>query len=360
MKMDLKIKGLTLNDRFFSLPELIQFCKNEINNGKEPDWKLGVYHFILDFLDESSVILQQTSGTTGAQKNVELPKDSMLASAKNTIKFFQLEQKDVAVLCLPIQYIAGKMMVVRALVGEMNLKLLEPSGTPDFSGLSKIDFCAMVPMQAIQLLEKKLWPNIKTLILGGAETGKELLEQLQQLETRVFETYGMAETCSHVALKRLNGVGAEDFFSALADVQLSIDERECLVIEAGFLPEKVVTNDRVEMSESYRFRWLGRFDNVINSGGLKIQPEVMEGQFQAILNKPCAVLGSPDEKLGQKIVLVLETSENETQKQVIGKLSSHFERKLLPKKVYFLQKFPRNKSFKIDRKRLQKIIPEDY
>ncbi len=154
-----EIKGLTLNDQFFALPEIIRFCKNEINAGAAPEWELGVYRFILDFLNDSEVIRQQTSGTTGARKTIEIPKKSMLTSAQNTVDFFQLEEGDVAVFCLPIQYIAGKMMVVRALLANLNLKLIQPSGTPDFTGIEKTDFCAMVPMQASNLLQKNLWPK---------------------------------------------------------------------------------------------------------------------------------------------------------------------------------------------------------
>lgn len=351
-----EIKGLTLNDHFFALPEIIQFCKNEIEVGAEPDWKLGVYRFILDFLNDSEVIRQQTSGTTGTQKIIELPKKSMLTSAQNTVDFFQLKERDVAVLCLPIQYIAGKMMVVRALLANLNLKLIAPSGTPDFTSIEKIDFCAIVPMQASHLLQKNLWPKMKTLILGGAETGPELLEQLQQLETLVYETYGMAETSSHVALKQLNGKQPETTFTALPDVELSTDERDCLVIHAAYLPEKIVTNDRVEMVAPNRFKWLGRLDNVINSGGLKIQPEILEKQFQEILQKSCAIIGKPDDLLGEKMVLVLETSKQEDSKEVLAKLAPHFDRKMLPKEIYFIGELPRNKSFKIDRVALRRKI----
>jgi len=360
MKMDSEIKGLNLNGRFFDLPELVQLCENEIKRGKEPEWKLDVYRFLLDFLNDSGTIFQKTSGTTGAAKSIELLKTSMLQSAKNTIGFFNLKEEDVAVLCLPIKYIAGKMMVVRALLAGMKIHLIGPSGTPDFEGIGKIDFCAMVPMQASSSLQKKLWPEIKTLILGGTETGTELLERLQQLKTQVFETYGMAETCSHVALKQLNGKHPENTFSALPGVQLSTDERDCLVIETDYLPEKIITNDRVEIVSENEFKWLGRFDNVINSGGIKIQPETLEKQFQEILGKACAVIGIPDELLGQKMVLVVETSERTNTEEIIEKLASHFERKLLPKAVYFIDNFPRNKSFKTDRKVLIEQITDKF
>ncbi len=351
-----EMKGLKLNDSFFTVPDLIQFCKNEIKNGIVTDWKLEVYRFILEFLDESKVIRQQTSGTTGARKTIELPKESMLASAKNTVDFFQLKDGDVAVLCLPVKYIAGKMMVVRALLAGLNLKLIQPSGTPDFTGIEKTDFCAMVPMQTSHLLQKNLWPQMKTLLLGGTETGPELLEQLQHLNTLVFETYGMAETCSHVALKQLNGTQRETAFNALPDVQISTDERDCLVIRAAYLPEKIITNDRVQMVDTNRFKWLGRFDNIINSGGIKIQPEILEKQFQEILQKPCAVFGKSDEILGQKIILVVETLHPKQPEEVWAKLASHIERKMLPKEMYFVPSLPRNKSYKIDRMALRKMF----
>ncbi len=344
--MNTEINGLIIDDQYFPKAELIQFCNDEIKAGDEPDWKLGVYQFILDFLDDSDSVVQQTSGTTGAKKNIKLLKAAMLTSAKNTIDFFELRKKDVAVLCLPIQYIAGKMMVVRSFLAELNLKLIPPSGTPDFTGVGTVDFCAMVPMQATHLLEQNLWPDLKRLILGGAETGSELLAQLQQLETQVFETYGMAETCSHVALKKLNGNNAEDLFFALSGVQLSTDERDCLVIDTNYLPGRVVTNDRVEMASTNQFKWLGRFDNVINSGGIKIQPEALEKRFQEILQKICAVLPVPDELLGQKMVLIIETQEKINSEQIVEKLATHFDRKLLPKAVYSITNFPRNRSFK--------------
>ncbi len=356
--MNAEITELTLDDQYFTKAELIQFCESEIITGSAPDWKLDVYRFILDFFSEPTTIQQQTSGTTGAKKTIELSKIAMLTSAQNTINFFQLKKSDLAVLCLPVQYIAGKMMVVRSLLAGLNLKLIQPTGTPNFVGIENIDFCAMVPMQAWHLLEKKLWPNIKTLILGGAETGSELLAQLQQIETQVFETYGMAETSSHVALKKLNGRDAENTFTALPDVQLSTDERDCLVIKATYLPYKIITNDRVEMLSPNKFKWLGRFDNVINSGGIKIQPETLEKQFEDILQKTCTVLGFADELLGQRMVLVVETFEKISSEEILEKLAPHFDRKLLPKAVFFIAEFPRNKSFKIDRKALSRVVLE--
>jgi len=354
--MNREIKGLTLNHHFYAAEELVSFCLSETRSKTAPAWKLDVYRFILDFFDDSGFILQQTSGTTGSPKNLQLPKQNLIESAKLTSAFFQLNESQTAVLCLPAKYIAGKMMVVRALVAGLNLILVEPTGTPDFSALNEIDFCAMVPMQAANLLKQKTWPNLKTLILGGAETNSELKTQLRHLTAKIYETYGMAETCSHIALKQMNGTAPEEFFTALPGVALSVDERGCLAIEAPFLREKIFTNDCVELISENRFRWLGRVDNVINSGGIKVKPESLEEKISGLTGLRCVVVGLPDSLLGQKIVLVVETGEKINTSEIQKKLAGKIEKKLIPKEIYTIGELPRNASFKIDRKKLKDLI----
>lgn len=355
MIMHHEIEGLKLNHRFFPKNELAAFCRKKIAEYKSPEWKLDVFRFILDFLSDSEYILQQTSGSTGTAKTIQLSKQAMLKSAENTVAFFHLEKDQKAVLCLPLKYIAGKMMIVRAILAKMNLILIEPAGTLNFSNIGEIDFCAMVSMQAAKLLEQNKWPNIKTLILGGAETNPELAEKLQMVETNVFETYGMAETCSHVALKRINGENPEEYFTTLPGIKISLDNRECLEIEAPFLNEKIITNDIVELVSENKFNWIGRFDTIINSGGIKIQPEILEKKITGILQKPCVIIGKPDELLGQKVVLIIETEPEDT-KIILEKLAPYFDKKMLPKTIRFLNEFPRNKSFKIDRNLLKGMI----
>ncbi len=358
MIINQEIKGLTLNERFFLPNELEEFCRDEIFRNKSPEWELDVYRFILDFLSDTEFILQQTSGSTGTPKTIQLSKQAILKSAENTIEFFNLRKNQTAVLCLPVKYIAGKMMIVRAFLAEMNLILIEPASLPDFSNLGKIDFCAMVPMQAAKLMELNKWPDIKTLILGGAETNPELTDKLQAVETTVFETYGMAETCSHVALKQINGKFPHSVFTALPGISLSTDERDCLVIDAPFLPEKILTSDRVEMVAQNQFKWLGRIDNMINSGGIKIQPEILEKKIESILQLMCAVIAVPDDLLGQKLVLVVESEIEMNPEKIIQKLSTEIDRKSLPKTVFFLPELPRNSSFKIDRLKLKNLISD--
>ncbi len=350
--MNREITGLTLNNRFFNKTELLAFCKQEITANSCREWQAAVYRFILEFLDDSESISQKTSGTTGAPKTIELQKNAMLESAKITCEFFGLKENNSAILCLPIKYIAGKMMVVRAFYARLNLVLIEPGSRPDFSKLGRIDFCALVPMQASNLIEQNLWPNIKTLILGGAETNAALKTKLQKLETKVFETYGMAETCSHVALKRINGDRTENLFTAVPGVSLSQDERGCLMIEAPFLTEKIITNDCVDLKSENSFSWLGRFDNVINSGGIKIQAEELEKQFTDILHLSCAVVGKPDPLLGEKMVLIVESETERDLNDLRLKLTPHFDKKLLPKSIVRVTELPRNQNFKIDRIKL--------
>jgi len=351
--MKQEVNGLTIENQYFDLYELNEFCENAIARNTEPEWKLDVFRFILEFLSDSEFIFQQTSGSTGTPKTIQLSKQAMLNSAENTIAFFQLEKDQRAVLCLPVKYIAGKMMIVRAFLAKMNLIMIEPSGAPDLSNIEKIDFCAMVPMQAANLLEQNKWPDIKILILGGAETNTQLTGKLQSVKTEVFETYGMAETCSHIALKRINGKNPEEYFTILPEIKISLDNRECLEIEAPFLNENIITNDIVELVSENQFKWLGRIDNVINSGGIKIHPEVLEKKITWILQKPCVILSEPDEILGQKMVLIVETSETENPNQILEKLALHVDKKMLPKSVRFIDTLPRNKSFKIDREGLK-------
>ena len=354
--MKQEIKALTLNGRFFPLNELEEFCREENSKNISPAWQHDIFRFILDFLSESEFISQQTSGSTGAPKTIQLSKQAMLKSAENTVSFFNLERNQKAVLCLPVKYIAGKMMIIRAFLAQMNLILIEPGGTPDFSNLGKIDFCAMVPMQAANLLEQNKWPELKTLILGGAETPLRLAEKLQQAKTQIFETYGMAETCSHIALKLINGADRQHVFTTLPGIRISKDERDCLVIDTPFLNEKIITNDCIELVSENKFKWLGRIDNVINSGGIKIQPEILEKKIEEILQKSCVILSESDEILGQKLVLIIESAMPENPNQIQEKLAPYFDKKILPKSVGFLAEFPRNKSFKIDREELKRLI----
>lgn len=303
-----------------------------------------------------SFFLQKTSGSTGKPKTIRLKKSAMEASAKKTLAYFNLNEGDTALLCLPIDYIAGKMMVVRAMVGGLNLLEIEPKGTPEIPD-QIIHFAAMVPIQVQNLIDSGYdFKNIKTLIIGGASVSYNLLKAIQNIPTAVYATYGMTETYSHIALQRLNGPNPDNCFHLLEGFSISVNKKGCLVIDAPEFSDKpIVTTDLAEIVSPTGFRWLGRADNVINSGGLKISPEELEAELSELLSAECLVVPLPDEKLGQKAVLVLENvyKDKNIDIQRIEKLVG---KHITPKKVFYINSFPRNESMKIDRKKTIEIL----
>jgi len=348
--MNLSAEGISINGKWISAADLPGFCQQRIDSSI-PEWEKKVYRFLLDWIDTNDFITQTSSGTTGMKKEFKLPKSSMIVSAKTTCSYLELKPGENALLCLPVDYIAGKMMIVRAMVCSLDLLLTDPDGTPDFKGYDVIDFCAMVPLQVFNLMNSEgILKRIKNLIIGGGEIREELENRLKNLPTRIYATYGMAETCSHVALRKVNGLNSTSFFSAIPGVNLEKDKRGCLLINADFLPEPIQTNDLVEFSGSNSFLWLGRYDNLINSGGVKIIPEELEEKISKILGTDCAVVGLPDPKLGEKLVLVLEEQTDAMSPEILlKKLRKSLDKHMIPKEIKRINKLPRNTAFKIDR-----------
>ena len=240
-------------------------------------------------------------------------------------------------------------MVVRALELGLDLKVVEPSSNP-LNGIKEIiDFSAMVPFQLENSLNQL--NKIKTLIIGGGQVSPKLVEKLQIESTQVYETYGMTETLTHVAIKPLNGPNISDLFRALDGIHFEKDDRGCLAIHASALnPVPIVTNDLVELIDENSFRWLGRFDNVINSGGVKIIPELVEAKLLSIIpNNRFFINGESDESLGEKVVLVVEGNVIEISFDSLEK----FEK---PKEIYFISEFLETESGKIRRGETLKII----
>ncbi|MBR5878258.1 MAG: AMP-binding protein [Akkermansia sp.] len=277
--------------------------------------KTGILSDLADFLAEwwsdSPGICLQTSGSTGTPKHMLATREAMVASAEASCRFFGLKPGDTALLCLPLQYIAGKMMVVRALVGGLKLIITEPSSTP-LAGLNcDIDFAPMVPMQVSTTLgspegHKKL-VQVRTLLLGGGFVDAALEEQLQALPCRVFTSYGMTETLSHIALRAANGPHRSEFYTPLPEVSLSLTDTGTLQITAPYLGiHQLTTNDLAEVSPDGRFRILGRADAVINSGGVKIQAEDIEQELHRLTGLCVLALPLPHPVLGQCVALLWE------------------------------------------------------
>lgn len=318
-----------------------------------------IIFFLEEWLSHTEKVKIQTSGSTGIPKIFEIEKSRMLSSAKMTCDFLGLKKENSALLCLPIEYISGKMMIARAFERKLILITKEPSTNPLQEINDFIDFCAMTPLQVENSLNKIHW--IKNLIIGGASVSESLKKKISQTLgnshslTRIFETYGMSETLSHIALKQIYPV-QETFFTILDSIKISTDERKCLTISAPKLnPEVLQTNDIVELISEKQFRFLGRYDNVINSGGVKIFAEELENLVKRNIDKDLIFIGKPDEKLGEKLVLIIEGIATEEINHHLSQIN--YESKFhIPKEILFLEKFPRSENGKVLRREVLKLI----
>jgi len=281
---------------------------------------MSLEEFLSEWNNDSPFVHVQTSGSTGVPKPMLAEKRRMLASARITNDFLGLREGDVALLCMSLDYIAGKMMVVRSIERGLKLITVEPSGHPlNHSQLAiddcQIDFAAMVPLQVYNTLqvpeERKRLLQIRHLIIGGGAIDEALGAELKNFPNAVWSTYGMTETLSHIALRRLSGPEASDWYIPFPSVKVSLSEDGCLVIDAPEVcPERLVTNDIAEISPQ-GFRILGRKDNVICSGGIKIQIEEVESRLRPFLRVPYLISKRPDPKFGEVSVLLTEGSVDE-------------------------------------------------
>ena len=281
---------------------------------------MSLEEFLSEWNNDSPFVHVQTSGSTGVPKPMLAEKRRMLASARITNDFLGLREGDAALLCMSLDYIAGKMMVVRSIERGLKLITVEPSGHPlNHSQLAtddcQIDFAAMVPLQVYNTLqvpeERKRLLQIRHLIIGGGAIDEALGAELKNFPNAVWSTYGMTETLSHIALRRLSGPEASDWYIPFPSVKVSLSEDGCLVIDAPEVcPERLVTNDIAEISPQ-GFRILGRKDNVICSGGIKIQIEEVESRLRPFLRVPYLISKRPDPKFGEVSVLLTEGSVDE-------------------------------------------------
>lgn len=317
------------------------------------EFEQKVKNFLEEWLSHAETVKVQTSGSTGIPKVFEVEKNRMRNSAKMTCDFLGLKQENTALLCLPVEYISGKMMVVRAMERKLKLFIENPSVKPLQNLDFNVDFCAMTPLQVENSLEKLHF--IKNLIIGGAAVSENLKLKIKSViksaEVRIFETYGMSETLSHIALKQI--FPAEElWFTVFEDVEISTDSRGCLEIFAPKLnQEKLQTNDLVEIKNEKQFRFLGRADNVINSGGSKIFPEELEALIKKSISNEIVFVGIPDEILGQKLIMVVEGNLTEIENELLSQISyqKSFHR---PKEIIFVEEIPRTPNGKVDRRKL--------
>ncbi|WP_350286037.1 AMP-binding protein [uncultured Croceitalea sp.] len=339
-----------LNGKGYSTNTLQDFADKLSISGESYELSIGL--FLKEWLVSSKTITVQTSGSTGTPKSIILQKKQMVNSAMATGEFFQLKEGDKALLCLSAEFIAGKMMLVRAMVLGLELDCVAPTSEPLKLHAGNYDFCAMVPLQAQQSLKEL--HRIQKLIIGGAQVSYNLRQKLRELNIQCFETYGMTETITHVAVRQIETT----FFETLPNVKISTDERGCLVIDAPSISdEKVLTNDLVNVLDASKFVWLGRYDTVINSGGIKLIPEQIEAKLAKVIPQRFFVAAMPDDTLGQKLVLVIESDTVGEHLMTEILFIPELSRYEIPKEIFDIQQFQETKSGKVDRlKTLLKLI----
>ena len=328
--------------------------------------------FLQDWKSEKPTLWVKTSGSTGTPKPLEVEKERMKASARMTCDFLGLKSGDSALLCMPLAYIAGKMVVVRAQERNLRLIAVAPTGHP-FAQLNEAPtFAALIPLQVFNSLqvpeEKECMKQVKHLIIGGGAVDAAMAKQLKDFPNAVWSTYGMTETLSHIALRRLNGKEASDAYTPLPGVSVSLSDANTLRISAPHVyRETLVTNDVAEMESDGNFRIKGRRDNTVNSGGIKIQIEEVEARLKEVLNRPFQITARLDAKFGEILILLYEgeekpagTGKAEVAEEALRKLcEENLPLYWIPKRYKKIPALPVTETGKPDRATARKLAAED-
>jgi o-succinylbenzoate---CoA ligase len=311
-----------------------------------------IYYFLKAWFGRDESISMPTSGSTGVAKQILHSKEAMRASARATLTYFGLKKGDSALLCLPVKYVAGKMMLVRAIVGGLELYAEVPAVNPLSDFFVPVKFAAMTPHQ-VQYIVKESPDKLKLveiLIIGGGEVNTELIESLNAstITTHCYSTFGMTETITHIAVRRLNPLSPG--FTILPGITIAKSDKGALSIKVPYIGDYFIhTNDAINLIDEDTFSWLGRIDHVINSGGIKLFPETIEQKIAELIpNVVYYITSEADEILGERVVLVIESAED-IELPNLSMVVSSYE---LPKKVYFQKELPRTPTGKIIRQKL--------
>ena len=310
---------------------------------------------IINFLDfwksNKKSIIVNTSGSTGLSKKIRLKRKTLIYSANSTIKYFSLKEGSTFHCCLPCKYIAGKMMLVRALLNKGQIILSKPSKNAVKGINEKIDFSAMTSMQVQNSISKLEFSNIKKLIIGGGSINKKLLEKIYALKTECYQTFGMTETASHIAIRNLNVTNKNLQYKCLNHVKISTNNYGQMIIDSADLDIKsLTTNDIIEITDYQSFNYIGRVDNIINTGGIKVNPEHLEYELhKTILKDDFFIDKISDDYLGQKMILIaLQNIDINIILKAINKIN---DKKKRPKGILHTKQFIYTENNKIDRKR---------
>jgi len=342
----------------FSLIEI----KNGVYSDSLPHFGKSPLDFCHEWLNGNATFMLQTSGSTGIPKKISVTRNQLKASARLTAKAIGLQQNDTSLICLDTRYIAGIMMIIRSLESGMNMIIVEPCSNPleKVNEEDSIDFAALVPLQLETILkspQREKLNKIKNVLIGGAALNHKTIKDLEDIECNFFATFGMTETLSHIALQKLNGKNAQDFFQVLEGITITKDERGCLVINASHVSgDLIVTNDLVDILGTSQFRWLGRIDTVINSGGVKVIPEKIEAAISVVLDElkisnRFFVGALPDLLLGESINLFVEGSPFSIQTEVMiqNKFKEALNKFEVPKSIRYVSGFINTDTGKINK-----------
>ncbi len=324
----------------------------------------GAYDFLQHWQSGKPDFVLRTSGSTGTPKPIHLTRAQMEASAWMTGKALQLPSGTQALICLNVGYIAGTMMLVRGMVLDWELTIIEPVANPllGFGSDARFDFIAMVPLQLQACLQnpatRQAVARVDKILLGGAPVSLALEKEIQSLPIPVYQSYGMTETVSHVALRRLNGADPEEDYMVLDGVEFGVDAQNCIYVRGAVTNfETVQTNDIVEITSPRTFRWVGRRDAIINSGGLKIQLLRIDRKVEECLLEMGVSPGESffswyenDERLGQKLILFMEGKANSLNVPLLlDRLRPKVSTFEVPKAIYFVERFKRTPTDKLDK-----------
>ena len=349
-------KYVTINGKKITFEELTDAHLEET---WEDVYERNTLQFIQSWLRGEEEFTVPTSGSTGKPKEIKIARDIMEKSVKMTANALNLAEGDSSLTCINTSYIGGKMMLVRALTLGMQLTIVSPSSNPfaDLKPGKHFDFMALVPLQLEILVGKDIYRKAlnqaKAIIVGGAPVSEHLNQKLQVLKAPVYATYGMTETVSHIALKKLNGLGQEENFQVFEEVEIGQDKRACLTIRSVLTGgKKLITNDRVKIINNHEFRWLGRIDNVVNTGGIKVQLEELELRIHQILiglgrNENLMVAAIDDARLGQKLTLLLE-GEKKQDNELLDLMKKQLSYSS-PREIKWVPEFFRTGTGKINR-----------
>jgi O-succinylbenzoic acid--CoA ligase len=353
--------SLLLNGRSFRYAEIQQYpfhSHTDVNG-----YEAKILDFCRQWLNGTLEFGLRTSGSTGTPQLIQMRRRQFEASARRTCEYLGLGPGDRELVCLNCEFVGGLMMLVRGLDQNMHLTIVEPHADPLalVPPEATFDFASFVPLQLRTLLDHGHAPHLdqmKAILVGGATVDSSLEKAIQQLQVPVYHTYGMTETASHIALRRINGPDASPYYRVLPGIHVAQDERGCLTVRADVTDDQLITtNDQVRLLDPHTFEWLGRADFVINSGGVKVQAEKVEQVLEVALaelglpSRRTFVAGQPDPRLGEQVTAFLEGEPlpDEESQRLQHLLAERLDRYESPRRFIYVPQFQTTATGKIDR-----------